>query len=187
MTYLSFNAEGPFVKMPDGVKILAVNLSLSHALDEIVCIMQAEHAGKVYQSRQSMRCGFKAVENENAQLQLRMKCMHDIKDQIEAHIASEKAKQAYIDEMVNRIEETFAPPPITGYRKLSSTEVDLINEVKAVSEIVGKLVEKLRGMNGISREGQTLALDQRWVSIGETDLQKGFMSLSRSIAKPTTF
>ena len=31
------------------------------------------------------------------------------------------------------------------------------------------------------------ALDQRWVSVGATDLQQGFMALVRSIAQPTTF
>ena len=29
--------------------------------------------------------------------------------------------------------------------------------------------------------------DQRWVSIGATDIQKGLMALVRSVAKPTSF
>lgn len=29
--------------------------------------------------------------------------------------------------------------------------------------------------------------DNRWLAIGKTDLQKGFMAVIRSIAKPTTF
>lgn len=29
--------------------------------------------------------------------------------------------------------------------------------------------------------------DQRWVSIGATHLQEGFMAVMRAIAKPTTF
>jgi hypothetical protein len=30
-------------------------------------------------------------------------------------------------------------------------------------------------------------IDQRWLSIGVTDLQKGFMGITRAIARPTTF
>jgi hypothetical protein len=67
---------------------------------------------------------------------------------------------------------------IKGYRDLSQEEIDLMNEAKAKAEEVGALVEKLQGTAGI---------DQRWVSIAKTDLQKGFMSLIRGIAQPTTF
>jgi len=68
---------------------------------------------------------------------------------------------------------------IKGYRVLSDEEIALMNEVKSVAEQVGQLVTKLRE--------PALGLDGRWVSIGATDLQTGFMALVRSIAKPTTF
>lgn len=74
--------------------------------------------------------------------------------------------------------ETFVQPKITGYRQLSETEVALMNEGKALAEKCGEFVDKLR----VAEE-----IDQHWVSIGQTDLQKGFMSLIRSIARPTTF
>ena len=67
---------------------------------------------------------------------------------------------------------------IKGYRDLSAEEIALMNEAKAMAEQVGVLVEKLQFTPGI---------DGRWVSIGKTDLQKGFMSLIRGIAQPTTF
>lgn len=76
---------------------------------------------------------------------------------------------------------------IVGYRQLSQAEQDLMNEGKRLAEQVGKYVERLSTMNGTSREGGAPALDQRWVSEGKTDLQKGFMSLMRAIARPTTF
>jgi hypothetical protein len=69
---------------------------------------------------------------------------------------------------------------ISGYRELSQEEIDLMNEGKALAQQVGEWVAKLQGM------GQT-ALDQRWVAIGKTDLQTGFMAAIRGIAKPTTF
>lgn len=67
---------------------------------------------------------------------------------------------------------------IKGYRDLSQTEIDLMNEGKALSVQVGEYIEKLQANTD---------LDQRWVAIGKTDLQKGFMSAIRSIAQPTTF
>lgn len=67
---------------------------------------------------------------------------------------------------------------IKGYRDLSQEEIDLMNEAKELAQKCGELSDKLRSIKSI---------DQRWLSIGVTDLQKGFMSLIRSIAQPTTF
>lgn len=67
---------------------------------------------------------------------------------------------------------------IEGYRDLSKTETDLINMVKAKANELGAIVEMLGSVPGI---------DQRWLSIGRTDLQTGFMAITRAIARPTTF
>jgi len=67
---------------------------------------------------------------------------------------------------------------IKGYRDLSQSEIDLMNEAKALAEEVGILVEKIK---------KNPATDNRWIAIGQTDLQKGFMSLIRGVAQPTTF
>ena len=67
---------------------------------------------------------------------------------------------------------------IKGYRDLSQAEIDLMNEAKDLSAKVGELVEKIN---------KNPATDKRWVAIGTTDLQKGFMSLIRGVAQPTTF
>lgn len=67
---------------------------------------------------------------------------------------------------------------ITGYRDLTEEEIALMNEGKALSVEVGEYVEKLQGHG---------RCDQRWVSIGKTHLQQGFMAAIRSIARPTTF
>lgn len=82
----------------------------------------------------------------------------------------------------------FIQPKITGYRQLTPVEVGLMNEGKALAEQCGAFIEKLRAMNGISNNGvDNPALDQRWVSMGASDLQVGFMKLIRGIARPTTF
>lgn len=67
---------------------------------------------------------------------------------------------------------------IKGYRDLSQAEIDCMNEAKALAEQVGAFIEGLKNEPG---------LDQRWISIGATDLQRGFMAVIRGIAQPTTF
>lgn len=89
--------------------------------------------------------------------------------------------------------EVFIQPKITGYRQLSEQEVALMNEGKALAEQCGAYIAKLRahppaGAPARPVEGGELQpLDQRWVAIGATDLQRGFMAVIRGIAQPTTF
>lgn len=74
--------------------------------------------------------------------------------------------------------ETFEQPKVIGYRQLSEADAALMNEIKAKGVELGDLVQKLRA---------TQWLDQRWISIGATDLQTGLMALVRGVAQPTTF
>jgi hypothetical protein len=74
--------------------------------------------------------------------------------------------------------DTFIQPKITGYRQLNEQEAALMNEIKAHGVALGELVARLRANTD---------LDQRWVSIGCTDLQTGLMALTRGVARPTTF
>lgn len=67
---------------------------------------------------------------------------------------------------------------ITGYRELDEAEIALMNEIKAKGGELGELIDKLRANEN---------LDQRWVSVGATDLQTGLMALTRSVARPTFF
>lgn len=67
---------------------------------------------------------------------------------------------------------------ISGYRELSQQEIDAMNSIKELASAVGILVEELEDNS---------SLDQRWVAIAKTDLQKGFMAAVRSVAQPTTF
>lgn len=73
---------------------------------------------------------------------------------------------------------------ITGYRELSQDEIDLMNEIKSKGSELEKLIESLKAANA-NTGGH--AIDLRWVSIGQTDLQKGIMALVRSVAKPESF
>ena len=67
---------------------------------------------------------------------------------------------------------------IKGYRDLSQAEIDAMNRVKVAAESISVLIEDLQQMPD---------LDKRWVAIGTTNLQQGFMALTRAIAQPTTF
>lgn len=70
---------------------------------------------------------------------------------------------------------------IKGYRELGEAEIALMNKIKTKAAEVGDLVTELKDLRVNS------ALDQRWVSIGATHLQEGFMALTRGVAKPDFF
>lgn len=67
---------------------------------------------------------------------------------------------------------------INGYRELTEYEIEKMNKIKCLAEAIGDLVSELEGNE---------TFNQRWVNLGKDDLQKGFMALTRAVAKPTTF
>jgi hypothetical protein len=88
---------------------------------------------------------------------------------------------------------------ITGYRELTPTEIELMNEIKAKGEEFDALLNRLdthlevqrceaeRAGNAdeLSRIGR--AQPKRWLAIARTDLQTGTMAAVRAIAQPTSF
>lgn len=67
---------------------------------------------------------------------------------------------------------------IKGYRELSEDEIMKMNAIKQKGIELGAMLDGMMADKG---------LDQRWVAIGKTDLQKGLMALTRSIARPDFF
>ncbi len=67
---------------------------------------------------------------------------------------------------------------IKGYRDLSQIEINQMNAIKDIAAKVGDIIEALQDDPNV---------DQRWLAIAKTDLQKGFMSAVRSVAKPDSF
>lgn len=67
---------------------------------------------------------------------------------------------------------------IAGYRELTPADIALMNEVKSHGIALGALVARMKTLEGA---------DQRWVSIGATDLQTGLMALTRAVARPEFF
>lgn len=72
---------------------------------------------------------------------------------------------------------------IEGYRDLTQEEIDLMNEVKLKANEVGALCDRLWAIHKVNPTGT----DPRWLSIAQTELQKGFMSMVRAIARPQSF
>ncbi len=66
---------------------------------------------------------------------------------------------------------------IKGYRELSEAEIEIMNRIKEKGAEVGELLEWLGVVD----------TDNRWVAIGKTHLQQGFMALTRAVAKPDFF
>jgi hypothetical protein len=67
---------------------------------------------------------------------------------------------------------------IPGYRKMTEPELELFAEGKELANKVGEYVKKVRCLQGA---------DQRWCSVGQTQLQQGFMAVLRAIARPDSF
>jgi len=76
---------------------------------------------------------------------------------------------------------------ITGYRDLTKAEIDLMNKIKTTGEQVSALLLEISYGNPGGGDAPEGVADARWYAIAKTHLQEGFMALTRSIAKPTSF
>lgn len=97
-------------------------------------------------------------------------------------------------------ENVYTPPPVTGYRALTQTEVDLMNKVKAqgqqlaalIAEVKEHIIKQRTAVRiEVAQAGEQLRLDwaepERWAAIGRTHFQEGLMALTRAIAQPGSF
>ena len=100
---------------------------------------------------------------------IEFKYLNDDQDLLEYIINNFKNERTKMDNQHRKIK---------GYRELNQEEIDTMNEVKAMGIKLSELVEKLENNKD---------LDQRWIESGKTDLQKGLMALTRSIARPEFF
>ena len=71
---------------------------------------------------------------------------------------------------------------------LPAADLELLARVRKIAEQVGDCVDKLSCMNGIGPGPDPVpAPNQRFVTVGKTYLQLGFMALERSILRPDRF
>lgn len=71
---------------------------------------------------------------------------------------------------------------ISGYRDLSEAEIALMNEAKALEK---SCLEFLNTLDKLHQD-EAFHFDKRWLAIGRTHVEQGFMAIVRSIAKPNT-
>ncbi len=67
--------------------------------------------------------------------------------------------------------------PVAGYKPQNSRAVDAVNRNKELEE------SALRQIDLLSMDGP-LKVDQRWLAIGRTGIEQGFMAINRAIFKP---
>lgn len=65
--------------------------------------------------------------------------------------------------------------PVAGYRAQSDGAVALVNENKRVEEAILRTLDAMRG------DG---SYDQRWLAIGRTHIEQGFMAINRAVFQP---
>ena len=79
---------------------------------------------------------------------------------------------------------------IKGYRDLSQSEIDLMNEIKAKAEEVNLLIVRLeytRHRTDPMLGQDSLDESYRCIEISKEKLQTGFMWLVRAVALPNSF
>lgn len=67
--------------------------------------------------------------------------------------------------------------PVAGYRPQSADRVAIVNANKLLEERILRLVDGLQSMGA--------DVDQRWLAIGRTAIEQGFMAVNRSIFRPS--
>lgn len=67
------------------------------------------------------------------------------------------------------------PGAVTGYRTHPQEQVDLVNQIKAAENELGRLLARLRERDDV---------DPRMLALGRTNLQQGFMWTVRAVFQP---
>lgn len=65
--------------------------------------------------------------------------------------------------------------PVKGYNPQSEDKVSLVNANKEAEEQVLRILDALASMDDI---------DKRWLAIGRTAIENGFMAVNRSVFQP---
>lgn len=65
--------------------------------------------------------------------------------------------------------------PVEGYRPQNALNVSLVNRNKIHEEEVLRVLDEL---------AESIDVDKRWLAIGRTAIENGFMAVNRSIFKP---
>jgi hypothetical protein len=72
-------------------------------------------------------------------------------------------------------EEMHQGLPVQGYNPQSKANVALVNANKTLEEMVLRQLDKMKERDEV---------DGRWLSIGRTHIEQGFMAVNRSVFRP---
>ncbi|WP_323790125.1 cyclic nucleotide-binding protein [Thalassovita sp.] len=64
--------------------------------------------------------------------------------------------------------------PVSGYRPQSKSAVETVNRSKYLEERVLRLLDELAASD----------VDKRWLAVGRTQIEQGFMAVNRSVFQP---
>jgi hypothetical protein len=65
--------------------------------------------------------------------------------------------------------------PVAGYRPQDDGKVALVNANKAAEERVLRILDAL---------AEQPEIDKRWLAIGRSEIEKGFMAVNRAVFRP---
>lgn len=65
--------------------------------------------------------------------------------------------------------------PVAGYKPQESANVALVNRNKAAEETILRILDELEAKQDV---------DRRWLAIGRTAIENGFMAVNRAVFKP---
>ncbi len=66
-------------------------------------------------------------------------------------------------------------PPVSGYLPQSDDRVAIVNRNKEAEERVLRLLDEL---------GESTEVDPRWLAMGRSHIEQGFMAINRAVFRP---
>lgn len=95
--------------------------------------------------------------------------------------------KAFVDGYTAEAQAKHEGLPVAGYKPQNDVAVDLVNQNKRLEENVLRVLDSLGEMKGPAASNKApseITVDQRWLAIGRTAIEQGFMAVNRAIFKP---
>jgi len=68
--------------------------------------------------------------------------------------------------------------PVAGYKAQTDDKVALVNRNKEIEERVLRIIDELM------LDQKEVGIDKRWLSVGRTSIEQGFMAINRAVFQP---
>jgi hypothetical protein len=77
----------------------------------------------------------------------------------------------------NKLSEqtTHSGLPVAGYKPQTEANVKLVNTNKQLEEVIMRILDMMK---------TKATIDQRWLAIGRTAIEQGFMAVNRAVFQP---